>query len=355
MGHARLNYEELVASYWESLTTVLRGFVPSAEYPFLETWIHDEDDVSSILNLLDAAAQAGIERVSLHLGKATLARLDMERLRQETGMLGLVSLEPEGQGVDLDVALRQVVPPLAEIASRYRAALAAILSQVTHEETLTEAGESMVIDASRGGATLAIQLDPRTHVITQAVHRGAHSQVLRGLLEGLCRWMEGVPILEAADHGMIHLENQLRDPAEGRPVLGVVMPENADQAFLLPLKLVRALCDSYRQRTGYSDTRSEYERPVAAAWQALATEAAMQRIAQALATSPFGRGIALVALQNRRRVVVSFSDDVEVAARPSRLLQIEAMLRSKVEPMLEVHLEPKRDELTIRLKKGVRP
>jgi hypothetical protein len=354
MAQARLNYEELVTSYWESLTTVLRGFVPTEAYPFLETWIHDEDDVASILNILEAAATGGIDRVSLRLGRASLARVDIERLLHETGKLGVVSWEQTEEGAELEIALRQVVSPLCEIGSRYRAALAAIVARVTHERPLRDAGQGVRIEASHDGVTLAAIVEAGTHVVTEAAHLGARTQVQRGLLEGLCRGIEGVPLLEAADHGTITLEHQLREPAEGRPVAGVVQPENADEAFLLPHTLIRSLMKAYRELTGYAARRNEYERPPSAEWQALGTEAAMQKISSALASSSWGRGLALVGLQNRRRVVVSFTDDADAASRPSRLLQIEGLLRKTVEPVLEVHLEPKRDELTIRLKKGVK-
>ena len=59
----RVDYESLVTAYKESLVTVLRGFRPTAE--FLEAWVYDEDDVISILNIIEAAEDAGLAKISV--------------------------------------------------------------------------------------------------------------------------------------------------------------------------------------------------------------------------------------------------------------------------------------------------
>src|SRR3989338_4243077 len=97
-----VDYERLAEEYKESLTTVLRGFKAGAE--FLETWVPDEDDLQSILNILEAAEVDGLGKISVYIGSDTLRNLDLRKLAEFAAKVGAVKIEANGEGINLNVS-----------------------------------------------------------------------------------------------------------------------------------------------------------------------------------------------------------------------------------------------------------
>ncbi len=101
---AKINYEALAADYWENLATTLRGFSPSAEFEFLETWVHDENNAQSILNLVEAAKDAGLPGVSVEVGARTLETLAPDTLAEELAQVGDVQAWESDEGIVFEVS-----------------------------------------------------------------------------------------------------------------------------------------------------------------------------------------------------------------------------------------------------------
>jgi hypothetical protein len=97
-----IDYEALVATYEENLVTVLRGFRPAVG--FLETWVPDADAFRSLLSVVEAAEQAGVPEISLLLGQATLAELDLQALERSAARIGRVRVSPSAEGLLFSVS-----------------------------------------------------------------------------------------------------------------------------------------------------------------------------------------------------------------------------------------------------------
>lgn len=391
MDSRRIVYEELVAAYQESLTTVLRGFRSGPE--FLETWVPDEDDVKSLLNILDAAQDAGLDEISIHIGPKTLRTLKFPRLERLIAGIGKLRREVNGEGIDLHVAFFKArlapekvgIEPRVEDAKKrehpqsrngqfpqrgtsddqeatdsdvlypaYRERLWKALESCSHEGVLGEEKGLELLKASCRGISLTVLVDPSNHTIKKAAHHGAVSDVQQGLLETLCAILEGRPVQEGSDHAVIHLEYRLRDSSQSLPVSGVVMPENVDPAFALMTRLVRDLLTGYRQRTGYSDTRNFFDWSASAQWRALSRDERIERIQSVIDSHPTGSGMEVVDLEGAERVVVRFNGDLDRDTKQSHIMQIEAHLKATVEPTLQVYMQPRMDQNKLRVK-GMRP
>ena len=66
-----IDYDELLAAYWKSLTTKLRGFNAGAD--FLGYWVPEDDTVASLLGLVEAALAGGVDWVQLRNKSASAA------------------------------------------------------------------------------------------------------------------------------------------------------------------------------------------------------------------------------------------------------------------------------------------
>lgn len=381
-----VDYEKLVEAYKKCLTTDLRGFRPPAD--FLETWVHDEDDVNSILNIVEAAEAAGLGEISVYIGPVTLGNLDLTKLQEVTVKVGEVRINRREKGIDFKVSFAEARPlehkvpseshaksrmrPMPYKSSRqadagegaysqpsiclvsdsvhpvYLDGLHKALQFCRHEGMLNEEPHLELVQASHEGMALQALIHPSTHRVVKARYHGAVSEVQRGLLEVLCKVMEGRPVLECSDHAVIYMEYELRDHSRPSPVPGIITPENADPAFALPTLLIRALLAEYRRRTGFRETVNFYEPPPAAQWQALSEKEKIRQIQMALDSSPAGCGVEVQRLEGSKRIVVKFNGEVDSRSKQRRLMQLESYIKVALEPTLQLYMQPKMDENKIR-------
>jgi hypothetical protein len=378
-----IDYEALAAGYARRLTSVLRNF-KSSGHRFLETWVPEQDALRSILGILEAAQDNAVPRISVHIGSATLSRVDLPELKRQAGRFGNITLETRDQGIMLDVALSgaavdrlvaDVVPPAEPVApprlSRavatpfarpadapvprrgqsnpiYAAGLRRAAASPVHERGPASAERLVAVQASRDGVTLSVLVDPGCHFVRQASYSGVSGAEARGLFETLCRLLENRPILECRDHAAIRLEHELRDHSLPRPVPGILMPENADPMFALPARLVRDLFAAYCQKTGLAESNNQYDPPVSDRWNALSLEQRIGWLQEAADCHLAGQGVTILRMDSPKRVVLAVKKEASASASPSQLMALEDHLQRSVEPTLQVSVEPKVDQSRFR-------
>jgi len=379
-GHVTIDYEKLVADYVQSLTTVLRGFSSGAGHAFLDMWVYDENDVKSILGILDAARDAAVPSITLSLGAATLKKVDATKLKESAARFGKVATEKKGDTLDFSVtfdtsksrigadvekklrfgeraAKQKVKLPTAPSRGQYtngtinplyaKAVQQAAKSRV-FEAALKEESGSIFAQSSQKGITLAALVEPKKHVVHKVGYQGATTDTQRGLLEGLCKQMLGKPILECGDHAVVFLEFELRDHSMPRPVGGIVTPENSDAMFALPTTLVRGLLTDYRKKTEFKSIENTYDLPISDAWRKLSQEERVKKIQSEIERHPLGEGVHVERLETPKRVVVGFREGITSADKQGRLMQLEDHLKRALEPTLQLYVEPKPDANKIR-------
>ena len=75
MKSINIQYEKLVQDYLESLNTQLRGFSPSKELDFLETWTPDDNITYSILSIIECAYESELKELSIILNSKSKDRI----------------------------------------------------------------------------------------------------------------------------------------------------------------------------------------------------------------------------------------------------------------------------------------
>jgi len=377
-----IDYDRLVADYEQGLVDRLRGF-EAGDAPFLQLWVPDEDPVRSLCNILDAAATEGETAVAIAIGADTAASLDADALRATAADYGTVTLDANGAGYRLAVtglktpAHRQlpgihrttVLRPPAEpaaaaaapaardsedgIGEHYAATVAAATEALDHVGDPGEIAGLVRIQGADGPVRLMLLIDPADHTVRRAGHTGAQDPVDGALLDRLCALIEGQPLQEASDHGVIRLERALRDPAAGRPVSGVVTPIAADPRFALPQRLIRAALADYRRKTGYTANANEHDAGPSAEWRALSDADRLQRLRVAVAEIAAANGlpadeIEVAAIEIGVRVVVQFHGSLAAGDRQHHMMVLEAGIKQKVDARLELYQVDLKDTNVIR-------
>ena len=343
----RLDLDRLVDDYVHNLNVMRRGFRAVDGCDFLETFVPSEDPAASVRDLVELSRDAGVRTLTITMTARTAAVLDRDRLEREVGKFGatrtadgleLVFSEETGGGSEL-----------AGVHPAYRQRLAEMLLGVTHEGPPPSAPVGRVVSFSRDAVTVWADVDPQAHLVRQAGFTGTVDPVERGVVEAFCRQMEGVPLVEAADHAAIRVEACLRDEVSPPPVPGAILPRNAGGAFVAAQQLVRDLLARYRSETGYADVANMFDEPVAEGWLRATAPRRLELARAALATLPGGGRLEIARLEGLRRLVVHFGDAVPSAADQQRLLvDAENHLRASLKTPIQLVLEVKADKNVIR-------
>lgn len=365
-----LDYEQLYADYQTGLVDRLRGFGAAAEC--LSLWVPDEDPGTSLRNLWDAAAAAGEREIAVYLGPTTTASLDGDDVLDTAARFGVATLTHGRTGWLVEVQELRAAAPIVErraVAPRVRAvvrdtttnttvdtrpgaihpayvdAVARAAADLQHEGVLSADAGEVLLRAEDHGCTLSLVVDRETHVIRRAAFTDAPHA---GVMERFCALVEGVPILDAADHGAARLELSLREHRAHRPVAGIVTPRSADPCFALPQALVRAALAEYRAQTGFADWISTHDAGPAAPWRAMSPadrEAAVRTVLDTFVAAHGGRpgAVELVAVEIDVRLVLRLDDALLVDGGARLVFELEQALRDAIDPRLEVVLEEIRD------------
>jgi hypothetical protein len=235
-----------------------------------------------------------------------------------------------------------------QIGPAYEEGLSRYLDTGVYEGKVDPASPGVLLEAEEEGIVLSCLIDPANHRVIEVKHRGSSDDTPRALMNALCSVMVGYGIQDCSEHAAIRLETALRDHARARPVGGVVQPDNADPAFRLPLRLVRAIYRSYQERTGYRPIWNCEDGVPSEAWRRGTPPERVERILSVLPEVCPVTGIrrASVSVIDIRNTKVTLRIDQEVAAevRQRYLTKCELDLKAKVEGKLELYLEGERDQ-----------
>lgn len=364
-----LDYEALVADYTTGLVDRLRGFGPAADG--LALWVPDEDPLVGLRNLWDAAACAGLGELAVRLGPTSLAQLDADSLLAMAARFGVATLRPCNGGMMVEVDALHPATSLPESTSIamsfapvgitrtetvererlpacYREAVQRAAMSATHDVPVLEDDRWLWIEGYDDGVSLTLAVDPGSLRVVHAGFAGATDHVEFGVLEALCTIVEGLPVVEAADHGVIRLEDKLR---EGRaPVDGIVTPRAVAGAFDRPHALLRDALTELRALVPGLERTSSYDAGPAPGWRVLDRAERHAEVERVLGAFTLAHGLepdsfALVAIEFDVRLVFRAAPHPRLAALT---MTLERTIRGEIDARLEVYLEEIRDRNKLR-------
>ncbi|CAK0759235.1 conserved hypothetical protein [uncultured Gammaproteobacteria bacterium] len=403
MDGSPIQYEALVARFAEGLLTSLRGH--GVELDFLETWVPDEDPVKGILNMAESAGAAGVDALAVAVGRDTLLAARDDELRQRlaelasakielvgldglvirfSGLVAAVARTPAAGGskaippdrialtdrpAETTVQLAAAVPN--SVTPALRAGIAHRLTVLAHEGPLdpamTTTSGLVKIETSDPPTWLALLVDPADHHrIRVARHGGGAEPAERAVLDVLCEAITDIP-LAAVGNGPTYALARLLDQSLPRPVAGILLPANADPAFGPALRLTRALRPLLEQ-AGLTRDYDTFASPPSPGWLAHTAAERMALVEQAVAgfmAANGGRiaaGAHVLRLDDNLtgqpvRVVIELApgDTADAALRPRLVRQLEKVLKTTVEPTLQIYIDPVKDQNQLRRLQGGAP
>lgn len=339
-------YEDLIASYASNLAVQTRGF--SAGDSWLESWVPDDDILSSLINLVEAAQIGGIDSLSLNLKSETLSATVPGELCLHLGHLASVTMAVHDDGIELVFTDLQKAAIFSDVRENYRHALrrrhgAEMFAVPPPEGAISlesEAGRFWFVCNKKEGAVNAAGFEPK-----------AASPSLSAAMDCLCGLMRGLPLPEIREHAIIRLEYLLREKSKNAPVPGIVLPQNADPLFAQARSLLDALLGKAEaplvKGINFHDAQPTRE------WIRMETaerEQACQNVADAHSAGLLGyeQGIRVVDAHKPYAVTVKFEGAAPVAQKRRAALELEKIFRAKCDSRLEVFCLEMKDASQLR-------
>lgn len=206
--------------------------------------------------------------------------------------------------------------------------------------------------AEEAGIRLSVTVDVATQrlMIRQARHSGADAGMQRDVLEAFCATVEGRPLQEASDHGLMYVLEKV----PGVPkVAGILSPRNAGAPFLLAERLIRKThADACKHFNIEHRENHWYIRPTAE-WLAKgeADQAAVLKpiFAKYLRGNGFAEGdMWITRIERGTRITVAFTDAVSYARKPKLMMSLEVHLREVTGHPLELFMDELKDANKLR-------
>tara|TARA_A100001037_G_C15085019_1_gene606225 strand:+ start:346 stop:1557 length:1212 start_codon:yes stop_codon:yes gene_type:complete len=389
----QISLDKITEDYEQGLLDQLRGF--GVEGELFETWVPDPDPTNSILNLAEAAVTAGsLGGLTVTVSRETMRDISCDRLIDELGKSATVYVEDsDDTSVIYLTDLKDQLTSLGDSVSARRLAVSNLDApetktktsldfnsagreelpfQKNHQETRNSLYDLPVRDvfdaegtveennlyhrlsAEEDGRILEVQVDPKSHTVEKAVFRGSWERDVAALLDLLCGLVEGRPIQDMSDHAVGRLEYEVRG-TKSRPVPGIVLPSGVDQRFSLIQSFVRKILAQYRQLTGYQEIENVFYDRAGTWWSSLTDGEKAEKVNQIVQMEAENLGfdsseVEFAGLEYGVRVLIRFSGGMAnpVTDKQSIMMRFEQLLIERLDPRLELFLEPVQDQSTLR-------
>ena len=335
-----LNYQELVAGYYDNLNNNLRNFKGGPG--FLETWVHDEDHNRSLLEILDLAHENAIEELSIQLTQDVIQTLNLDWLKRSASSFG--SVELDGHSLNFSNAKGSVsFDEFAGLSECYLDPVKLASKAIAFEGT---ASGSELFKTSHSDGILSVAVNAEG-LVTEAKHQGFKGAE-RAVMDRFCSVLVNRSLHEGFEHGAIRLEVLLRDPKKPVKVKGLLTADTADVIFHKPIQLVRELWHSYTKAKNIEpDKRNFWRDPVPQTWLDLAPEERMKRaqIAVTEACREYGLQVDVLVteIKNNTRFVLSYKQAADKPDFGRHMIKMERWLRIKFGFEIELQLESLED------------
>lgn len=374
-----LDYELLIKEYELNLLNQLRGFGNDREY--LKLWVPGGDLRESIVNLIYAVKDAGLESFFISFQRDFLEKngLSVEEIAVTFGDHN-VSLDIDGvyyidimniQSYECRLQLSQInlavkVNPnektdsiekniRVDFESTYGVGLQSLLKQCKAEQAYSndQAGNIVEISSFSDGPKLFLKINAASNCILSSWVEHDEVGVMKDLLAAFCASLFNCHIQEIRDHGVANFEYKLRGSVVPNHLNGIVMLSSTCEEFLVLQKLVKECFDSYRDKTGYVYKNSRRYKNPSSSWRQLSDAERQMRVVSVIEqfccdnkinSSVIGLGL----IVKNKRITISISDDN--IDKPSLLMKLERHLKRSIDDCLEVYYQERKDENKLRNK-----
>jgi hypothetical protein len=372
-----INFQNLISNYDQNLLNNLRGFGKEDEY--LKFWVPGTDNYQSFLNLIDALIESQIYKFVINFDKDLITSNFINQIDELLENISIFSKKNKNQffEINLDegkylefkkinkkdienetkVEIDQTKSAKIEknnenLISIYKGSLSRFLpnnyfidkieiKQNTYQEIFNQ---------------INLFFEIEKNILVKIYHDSNYKTDIEKLINIFFDTIINKNIQEAADHGVIYLEQKLRlfDNTKVNP--GIILPRQAGEYFNYLNSIIRKVFNAYKLKNNIKFDINKNYFATSQNWKLLAKECKLKKIDKILdiikkenvlveSTSIFVNNI-----ENHHKIYLSVDKNFSnLQSKKNVLLDIETRLKT-LDESLEVFIEEILDKNKLRLK-----
>ena len=203
---------------------------------------------------------------------------------------------------------------------------------------------------------LYIEIEEKTNLILKAWHNYIIKDTKSVIVDKFCNIISNKHIQEAAEHGTIYLEYEIRPNNITKKIKGIILPRHVGELFSDLDKCIRKIYDKIKKKYNFNDTINKEYFDISKDWRQLSydqkitelKEVVTKKIIPALRLNK--NDIIVHKIEFDTRIVIRISDELEKKndGKTNYMIKIEDFFKKHVDKRLELFITEKKDANVLR-------
>ena len=375
-----INFQKLIGSYDQNLLDNLRGFGKEDEY--LKFWVPGTNEYQSFLNLIDALIETKLlkfkisidlrsdqnkflDEIEKFLNKISKFEktteencvnfiIEVQKLKYEKFLFNKKNLNKNIEFQNIDQTKRvSISEQNIKIKPYYKKNLDLISTKEFFSE-INFKGEKNYYFQEINNIEIALCI--KNQIIENLSHNINEENDLKKLFNIFFEIILKKNIQEAADHGVIYLEEKIRGYDKKNFSKGIILPDQAGSYFTLINKFIRKIFLNYEteKKIKFDINKNYYK--VSIDWEKLSYDKKLERINLVLEevykdfSNLSKESLSINKIENNFKIYLKVDKDfTNIQEKTNLLLNLEIKLK-EIDNTLEVFIDEILDKNKLRLK-----
>lgn len=370
MSKIKINFNELINSYQENLLIKLRGF---GEADFLKYWVPGSNNQTSLINLIDALVENNNLNFEILLDSKLHEIQNLGKfiinLNNKIGIVDLIEDNLENQIFSFSINIKNykyfyqeelkkiknnkisvsnffpIVQDLNKIKIDYEIHSEYIsnienkkINELKNYKELFDCKNFLKLDI----CNIKIFLKINNDIIVEAYHNSKDINHKSIIVDQFVSSIVSLPFQEVAEHSVIYLENFFRPKNFKYNIKGIILPYFGGSVFQDLNDSVRNLFRKYQLNKNNKRVINKYYPDLSASWKNLPNSEKIKTIRNIIDECneifQFNKGdLEYSKLELDFRIILDISDNLKEKLKVRNyLIEIEEIMKSKIDPRLEL-------------------
>lgn len=370
MSKIKINFNELINSYQENLLIKLRGF---GEADFLKYWVPGSNNQTSLINLIDALVENNNLNFEILLDSKLHEIQNLGKfiinLNNKIGIVDLIEDNLENQIFSFSINIKNykyfyqeelkkiknnkisvsnffpIVQDLNKIKIDYEIHSEYIsnienkkINELKNYKELFDCKNFLKLDI----CNIKIFLKINNDIIVEAYHNSKDINHKSIIVDQFVSSIVSLPFQEVAEHSVIYLENFFRPKNFKYNIKGIILPYFGGSVFQDLNDFVRNLFRKYQLNKNNKRVINKYYPDLSASWKNLPNSEKIKTIRNIIDECneifQFNKGdLEYSKLELDFRIILDISDNLKEKLKVRNyLIEIEEIMKSKIDPRLEL-------------------
>ena len=373
----KINFKDLIKNYDNSLLDNLRGFGKNEDY--LKFWVPGTNNYQSFLNLIDALMESKIHEFKISLNNVNNENNFLKNVKELLNNVSVYNKETDNENyvIKLDklryldfkkknkkvsdkrLEFKIDTSKIAKIEKNdenlifsYQDTLKNFYPKSHYSEKITK-NENTYLSKFNG---IKLYFEIEKNIIINVFHDSSANTIIEKLINTFFELIINKNIQEAADHGVIYLEETIRNQKKTKVSKGIILPRQGGEYFNILNNIIRNVFSEYKIKNNINfDINRNYFK-ISESWKNLSYKEKINKINKILFeikekySMLTDKSILISKIENNFKINLDVDKNFsKLQSEKNILLEIETKLKT-LDQTLEVFIGEILDQNKLRLK-----